>query len=176
MSEPQQKPFTEQRAAFLEDIRDSAWPWRREAVELAKEASQWARLAIQYAFVVNGGALILLPVLLTHKEAVAMPLAAVFGATWWFAAGIICAALCCLLAYVNFDAHASERWTHSGIGMHDAAVEHFKDAKAYEVAAQHRNWALKIVKFQGPTAVAGMVLGLAAYAAFVGGVVRLLIR
>lgn len=180
MSNPATGPGADElarrRAAYLEEIKEGAWPWRREAVELAKEASLWARLAIQYAFVVNGGALIFLPVLLSHRDTFAVPPVAIFAATWWFAGGILAAALCCLLAYLNFDAHASERWTMSGIGMHDAAVEHFKDAKAYEVSSNHRKAAIRIARLQRPTAIGGMVLGLAAYVGFVVGVVKLLLR
>ena len=74
---------------------------RSDSQELA---AGFGKLALQSAFLVNGGALVALPPLMQWLSDTGRSL--VSGEAIWFLFGILCGALACLAAYSNFMAIA----------------------------------------------------------------------
>jgi hypothetical protein len=91
------KEMRDRVGSYAADINLLANPLRRDAIEIVKESSNWARLGVQYAMIGNGGALAALPYLLSQTAP--QYKLGLHDAEWsavWFAIGLISAALCCL--------------------------------------------------------------------------------
>jgi hypothetical protein len=176
MGTPPSKSFAEKRAGYIEDTEKGAWPWRREAMDFVKESAAWGRLALQYSFVLNGGALVLLPHIAGQHDGISVSADTAAASTCWFVGGLIGAALCCAVAYINFLTHADERWSIAAYNMHDAAIVHFEDGTATDGATKGRELAKRIARWQWRTAIGGLVLGLGSYGCFAIGALKLLLR
>jgi hypothetical protein len=59
--EAHQQKWREKYAGYANDFNLLLNPLRRDAIELVKESSNWGKLAVQYALIVNAGALAALP-------------------------------------------------------------------------------------------------------------------
>jgi len=90
--------------------------------EAQRLASEFGKVAVQGAFVLNGGAIVVVPPLMQWLSDAGR--AAVPSYTWYFLLGILLAAACCLLPYVNFMAVSS-------------ALRHWATARGMELNAQH---------------------------------------
>jgi len=165
--------WRERMAGLASDINLLAGPYRRDAIELIKESANWGRLGIQYAIIVNAGALAALPYLLnqatSHKIAVG-------DAAWsagWFATGLIAAALCCLVAYLDFQIGSQMHWTNYDMECRAARQRHFEGDEQLPLDSH----TLRITVLQATntrTSLCGVALAVIAWLAFAVGALRLI--
>lgn len=157
------------------DLNQIANPLRRDAIEIVKESSQWGRLGIQYALIANGGALAALPYLMS--QAVAFSRIGVPDATWsaaWFTLGMTCAALCCLVAYFDFQVTASQYWANHRFELLQLSQRHFEtqDPLPYE---SHIAMLGILQAVNVKTTLAGVALAIISWFALAYGAVRLIV-
>ena len=162
-------------ALYASDINLLANPIRRDAIEIIKESSNWGRLGIQYILIGNGGALAALPYLL-NSTATEYHLS-LTNATWsaaWFAVGLTAAALCCLVAYLDFQVNATMYWSSHRIEILAARQRHFEDNMPVpydshlEIHAALQSVAVK-------TTLAGVAIAIAAWFALAWGAFRIIL-
>jgi hypothetical protein len=169
------KGWRDRIAPYASDISLLANPLRRDAIEIVKESANWGRLGVQYAMIGNGGALAALPYLLSQTA----PLykLAIHDAVWsavWFAIGLISAALCCLVAYSDFQVTATMYWANQGIEVRLANQRHFETNDQIPVDAHHQMLGvLQSVAIK--TSLCGVALAVIAWFALAWGAFRLII-
>jgi hypothetical protein len=157
---------------YLHDLNLASNPMRRDAIEYFKESSSWARLSVQYALIVNAGAIAALPHLLDGERKI--PLVVAASAAGWFAGGIVLAADCCLAAYLNYQAHGTRQFNEQALEVLTARHRHFEQDTQAEVAKRlteikNCNIAIDLTVFLG------IVFGMCAWVVFMWGAIRLVI-
>ena len=149
-------------------------PARTEAWRGLAEAGLWGRLAIQFGFVLNGGALAILPALMAQTNGYSIERAAAGWSAWLFATGLIMAALCCFVAYAHFRVV-----THAGYARAETEnnyIDHVLYRTEHSLELAHRASKREAGMHQwhvwlGPV---GLLLGLAVYIFFAWGALRLI--
>jgi hypothetical protein len=101
--EAHRQQWRDKYAGYASEFGTLLAPLRKDAIEIVKESNAWGRLAVQYALIINGGALAALPYLLAQGAAYRIDVRDASTAAAWFAGGIGTAAICCLLAYINLQ-------------------------------------------------------------------------
>ncbi len=186
-SEPQKDLTPEQRAsverqwedirtratAYAKDLNLSANEHRRAALESIKESGLWARLAIQYALVGNGAALVALPYLLSQLTNYTLPLGDAKWSAYWFALGGAAAALCCLVVYLDYQITAAIYWGDWDLEINLARQRHYENSTTVDYEGSHhmRNQ-LRAVNLV--TGWSGVVFGVLTWMCLGWGVLRLM--
>jgi hypothetical protein len=174
-AEESRRKWREKYSAYSSDFNLMAGPLRRDALEIVKESGAWARLAVQYALIVNAGALAALPYLLNHTGTYRIDVSDASGAACWFAGALFAAALCCLIAYINAQLMASAYWSDWDAEVHNTGDRHFGNEKARQAVPVAVARAERIRKHTGWTSLLGMVLGVASWSGFIWGALQLIL-
>lgn len=161
----------ELRAALLDK---QVTTYRTEAWRGLTEAGLWGRLAIQFGFVLNGGALVLLPALLAEKSGYQIDRAAAGISAWLFVLGLAASALCCFVAYVHFRVVTDANYAIAD--REDNYINHvlYGSEQSLDLASKARDRHAKMNRWDTRLGPFGLGLGLAAYAFFIWGVLRLI--
>lgn len=161
-------------AGYAAEYNNLVNPMRKDTIEIIKESANWGRLAVQYALIGNGGALAALPYLLSHTTRLELPIGDAIWSALWFATGLLSAALCCLIAYLDFQVTASIYWADIRLEVDGMRQRHFESPDYIEIEPQvtMRN-VLQAVTIK--TSAAGVILGLIAWFALAWGAFRLII-
>jgi hypothetical protein len=149
-------------------------PARTEAWRGLTEAGLWGRLAIQFTFVLNGGALALLPALMSQTSGYPIDRAAAGWSAWLFTFGLIAGALCCFVAYVNFRVVTDSCYALAN--QQDNYINHvlYGSQESLELAKRASDRQARMYWWDVRLGPVGLVLGLAAFAMFAWGALRLI--
>jgi hypothetical protein len=144
-------------------------------VGLEEASYSFAKVAVQSAFLINGGALVAAPAYLAAISPLGVTLAAVTPSFICFVVGIFFAATCAYAAYINFQAVAF-------VDMHQRDMEVLAASEKYTPQFLHRmkvprdayrkvyeRKAKRAERLAGLTLALGNVFGLASFASFVAG-------
>jgi hypothetical protein len=179
MTDPQQEANREQwrerYAAYASDFGVLLAPLRKDAIELAKEGGAWARLAVQYALIVNGGALAALPYLLAQGSAYRIDVKDASTAACWFAGGLLAAALCCLLAYLNAQFFSAAYFADWDGEFKNAVDRHFENEQLRNEVPAAMARGKRLRSHIGWTNWAGITLGIGSWVAFIKGALLLIL-
>ena len=139
--------------------------------EYLRLATDFGRLAIQSAFLINGGALLILPPLMEWVG----NQSGVYASSGWFVAGLVLAAMAALLGYVNHTCH-SQYWfvqAHiNAIRLNSVLKE--SDPETMKRLGDSERQAAGLLKWVDPTAWLAVLFGVLSYAAFIGGTLGIL--
>lgn len=161
----------ELRAALLDK---QVTTYRTEAWRGLTEAGLWGRLAIQFGFLLNGGALVLLPTLMAQSSGYPIDRVAAAGSAWLFVIGLVTTALCCFVAYIHFRVVTDANYAIAD--REDNYINHVLYGseqslalanKASERQARMHRWDLRL-------GYVGLALGLLTYGFFIWGVLKLI--
>lgn len=165
-------------ADYGADVDLLVHPLRKEGIEITKEAGNWGRLGVQYAMLGNGGALAALPYVLIQEAGLRLPFLLVGDAIWsalWFAVGLLSAAACCLVAYLDCMVTAAMYWTNLRAGFAAADQRHFVLDDVTLPHEQTTNMIRVLSIVTGRTSLAGVALAMIAWIAFAWGAVRIIV-
>lgn len=149
-------------------------PLRKDTIDILKEAANWGRLAVQYALIGNGGALAALPYLLSNTTRLELPIVDAIWSAMWFATGLFSAALCCLIAYMDFQVSASIYWADQRVTGDALRQRHFETGEVFDLEP-HISMRNTLQSVNVRTSLAGVVLGLISWFALAWGAFRLII-
>jgi hypothetical protein len=161
-------------AGYASDYNSLLNPVRRDTIDIIKESANWGRLAVQYAMIGNGGALAAMPYLLSQTATYKLPISDAIWSATWFATGLISAALCCLIAYLDFQVTAAIYWADIKLTNETMNQRHFETTDIIEIKPhQEMRAGLQAVTIK--TGVAGVALGVIAWFALAWGAFRIII-
>ncbi len=167
------KGWRERYSGYATEYNQLVNPLRKDGIDIIKESANWGRLAIQYALIVNGGALAALPYLLSNTTRLVLPVGDAIWSAVWFTAGLFSAAICCLVAYLDFQVTAAIYGADQGVEIEMLRQRHFETTNVIEPEPRI---AMRLALFAVTirTGLAGITFGIIAWFAFAWGAIRLI--
>jgi hypothetical protein len=131
---------------------------REDCIKAQEFSTTYAQIAVKYAFLVNAGGMSLL-IPLAGISMWQTKIQYIFIASGIFGFGIIFAALCCFVAYYNWQLHG-----HFSVESHNSESLENPDKRKIE----------KLKRSVWKTYYAGIISGIASYMCFIGAVLYLI--
>lgn len=148
-------------------------PPRTQRSESMKFATEYAQIAMRGAFLINSGALVALPPLMSWLDVAGGRSGA--GAALWFVCGLLLAAVSSIVAYANFLLLADlydARWTKAAMDVNESYYPRQPGQPPVQMTEKYRD-KVESEKRSGIwaeiTRVVALLVGLASYGAFIGG-------
>lgn len=165
---------------------DDEGPWQEANAHLTRANSiyitmhnisaSYAQLAVRSAILLNGGALFAMPAffaaIMGKEVAEAIVVSAMVKAGALFIAGIVAAAVCCLIAYIDYQLNAeSERGeahleTQNLFEKYDADTFHRMKKDREEYRTEMKTFLQRISKWNSRTSQLGLLSGILSYVFF----------
>jgi hypothetical protein len=111
---------------FQSEVRDAAEIFEKRAIEYHKAGVEFSKILVTNLFVLNAGGLIALPALSTFLGVAALPGPTRSWVLWLsaagFGAGLLMAALCALVTYLNYHAFVDCAVAERDLAMFNVAT------------------------------------------------------
>ena len=171
---PQRENYLKMLREYHDEREKYVEPKIRRSFELGKLAQEWALLGIKNAFIANAAAAGAIPIVerifITNNANQNLPGLDIVSALWWFGGGIIFAAITCLFAYVNFNAHSESIAFDIADDLHRLAHTHFGEEYSDEDRKENQEGESKADRRITWTYLSAIMTGVLSYVFFGIGV------